>query len=70
VGLSADTATEYGDVRQVSGVTETARLGAELPSVVRVTTVTEYAVPSVSPVMVQLVVVVEQLAPPGCAVAA
>jgi len=37
--------------------------------VVRVTTVTEYAVPSVSPVIVQLVVVAEQLPPPGAAVA-
>src|SRR5580692_9970562 len=52
-------------------MTDTAGLlGSELPSVVRVTTVTRYVVPSVSPVITQVVAPeVEQVKVPDAAVA-
>src|ERR1017187_6186504 len=51
------------------GVTRAGELASESPTVVRATTATLYLVPLVSPVILQVTVVVMQVAPPGEAVA-
>ena len=68
--MQADAQQAEIPVSRGHGVSGTARLGAESPSVVRVITLTWYVVPLARPVIVQLTVPdVTQWAPPGLAVA-
>ena len=59
--------TSVTDVAGAEGVTETDAEGPDVPSVLLAATVTEYIFPLVSPVIMQEVVVVVQVALPGVA---